>query len=103
MTALMADAHRLLDEMTAPEKPPPGEMNRLLDGLTRLVRLWEQRAEADNAARCGSPTWVEQKAWARARSNDAMELKRLIAEFRPKKNPAVAGSVSPPHADRQSA
>ena len=54
----------------------------LLDELTRLVRLWEQRAEADNAPRCGSPTWVEQKAWARARSNDALELARLVAEYR---------------------
>jgi hypothetical protein len=81
-----------------------GQMTKLLDELALLVRMWEQRAEADNAPRYGSPIWAEQKAWARARSNDAMELTRLIAKYRrAKKNPALAGSVSPLHADRQSA
>jgi len=78
----------------------------LLDALTALVRRWEDRVEADRNPQGDprSPVYVEQRAWARARSNDALELTCLIAEYRrAKKNPALAGSVSPPPADRQSA
>jgi len=59
-------------------------LNHLLDELTALVTTWERRALADSLPKCDpdSTLYVEQKAWARARSNDAMELVRLIAEYR---------------------
>jgi hypothetical protein len=106
MTPLMTDATRLLGAMTATAKPPSDDITRLLDALTALVRRWEERCEADRTPQGDprSPVHAEQRAWARARSNDAMELTRLIAEYRrAKKNPALAGSVSPLHADCESA
>jgi hypothetical protein len=59
-------------------------LNHLLDELTALVLTWERRALADSLPKCDpdSTLYVEQKAWSRARQNDAMELTRLIAEFR---------------------
>jgi hypothetical protein len=81
------------------------DATRLLDALTALVRRWEERCEADRNPQGDprSPVYVEQRAWARARSNDALELTCLIAEYRAKKNPTKVGSVSPPYADRESA
>ena len=83
-----------------------GEMTPLLDALSALVRRWEERCEADRNPQGDprSPVYVEQRAWARARSNDALELTCLIAEYRrAKKNPTKVGSVSPPYADCESA
>jgi len=83
-----------------------GEMTPLLDALSALVRRWEERCEADRNPQGDprSPVYVEQRAWARARSNDALELTCLIAEYRrAKKNPTQVGSVSPPYADCESA
>jgi hypothetical protein len=59
-------------------------LNNLLDDLTELVLVWERRALADSLPKCdpGSTLYVEQKAWSRARSNDALELARLVGEYR---------------------
>ena len=59
-------------------------LNHLLDELTALILTWERRALADHLPKCDpdSTLYVEQKAWARARQNDAMELARLGAEYR---------------------
>jgi hypothetical protein len=59
-------------------------LNALLDELTALTMTWERRALADSLPKCSpsSTLYIEQKAWARARQNDALELARLVAEFR---------------------
>jgi hypothetical protein len=59
-------------------------LSNLLDDLTELVLVWERRALADSLPKCDpdSTLYVEQKAWARARQNDALELARLVGEYR---------------------
>ena len=59
-------------------------LNHLLDELTALVLNWERRALADSLPKCApsSTLYVEQKAWSRARQNDAMELARVVEAFR---------------------
>jgi hypothetical protein len=56
----------------------------LLDELTALYSTWGARALADSLPKCdpSSTTYIEQRAWARARSNDALELARLVGEYR---------------------
>jgi hypothetical protein len=59
-------------------------LNHLLDELIALVLTWERRALADSLPKCdpNSTLYVEQKAWSRARQNDALELARLVGEYR---------------------
>jgi hypothetical protein len=59
-------------------------LNALLDELTALVLTWERRANDDRLPKCppDSPLYGEQRAWSRARRNDAAELARVIETFR---------------------
>ena len=70
-------------------------LNALLDDLADLISVWEGRALADSLPKCDpeSTLYLEQKAWARARQNDAMELARVVAEFRKPsaENPSCQG------------
>lgn len=81
-----------------------GDTMTLNDRLWSLSVEWEQRAGEDRRAAAGKtdPLSEIQKAWAQARRNDAAQLRMILREYATK-NPAMAGSFAPSHADRESA
>ena len=75
--------------------------------VRQLALNWLAQADADerSAITQPAPELVKESllAWARTRRNCAWELMALLQTPLVKENPAAAGSVSAPFADRQSA